>query len=81
MARSVGVPPIWARYGTLVDPNDVRTLLKITPWSRGEVDAVLGRVEPPVPDLTVDTPCAVLDAFWPRLASRGLTGPPDVLTK
>jgi len=74
LARRVGVPSIWARYGTLVDPNDTRTLLKITPWSRGEIAAALGRVEPPVPDLTVDTPCAVLDAFWPRMAACGLIG-------
>jgi phosphoglycolate phosphatase len=37
MARAAGIYAVWARYGTLVDPDDWRVLVRVTPWREEDV--------------------------------------------
>jgi FMN phosphatase YigB (HAD superfamily) len=65
MAYHCGVTSIWARYGTFTNANNLRTLLKVTPWTKEEVDKSSGQdAELPQPDFIIDSPNEVLDIFW-----------------
>ena len=65
MANHCGVTSIWASYGTFTNVNNLRTLLKVTPWTKAEVDKSSGRdVDLPHPDFIIDSPNEILNIFW-----------------
>lgn len=70
MARMLGVPAFWARYGTRRVPEHVQLLERVAHWSAGDI-ALERRVTPATapPDVTLDDAAELADAVWRHLGA------------
>jgi FMN phosphatase YigB (HAD superfamily) len=58
--RGFGMTTVWAKYGTNLDPKNLETVLRVTPWSNEDI-ALHGETERYTPDFTINSPKEILE--------------------